>query len=258
MRRLIGILLFAAGLVPIHASDPGDPLDCSDWVLLEPGLSCVALIPYPCEESPWCPISSDVTTTDNHGRFFQTRRFRLPPIPCPNGSTVFDAWRTELVAFDGISESLVAYIEDRCGPIPFAIDRIWPDATPDNNVEGEHFSYSRFNAVNGHLCAGFTNHSFSAGLYDSDSWIACFEGFPTLAETLPPGPEGPQGPPGPLIPACPDADGDAWADCVTEPTCNPYGHPCGDCDDSNAAVFPGAPGSRDCETMEEPIPIPSE
>jgi len=32
---------------------------------------------------------------------------------------------------------------------------------------------------------------------------------------------GPRGPAGPLIPACPD--GDAWADCVTDPGCRPYG-----------------------------------
>ena len=42
-----------------------------------------------------------------------------------------------------------------------------------------------------------------------------------------------------LIPACPDADGDAWADCITEPTCHPYGHPCGDCDDADDEVNPG-------------------
>lgn len=57
--------------------------------------------------------------------------------------------------------------------------------------------------------------------------------------TGPPGPQGDQGPPGPLIPACPDADGDAWADCVSNPTCNPYGHPCGDCDDGDPAISPG-------------------
>ena len=46
--------------------------------------------------------------------------------------------------------------------------------------------------------------------------------------------------------AVPITDADAWADCVTEPA-TPYGHPCGDCDDADASVFPGAPGSRDCQ-----------
>jgi len=69
--------------------------------------------------------------------------------------------------------------------------------------------------------------------------VARISGFKTLGEVLSEIPDL-QGPPGPLIPACPDADGDAWADCVSNPTCNPYGHPCGDCDDSDATVNPGA------------------
>lgn len=74
----------------------------------------------------------------------------------------------------------------------------------------------------------------------------CDDFIALLLPSLPPGPPGPQGPagpqgpPGPLIPACPDADGDAWADCSQVPVCNPYGHPCGDCDDADATVNPGA------------------
>ena len=95
--------------------------------------------------------------------------------------------------------------------------------------------------------------------------VFAIRGFPTLAEVLPPGPpgppgpegpQGPQGPPGPLIPACPDADGDAWADCTTNPTCNPYGHPCGDCDDADATVNPGAPPGKRCELQPDPVPGP--
>ena len=65
-----------------------------------------------------------------------------------------------------------------------------------------------------------------------------------------------RGPQCPLAPACPDADGDAWADCVTEPTCHPYGHPCGDCDDADPRVNPGAPRGHRCLPDEEPTPIP--
>lgn len=52
-----------------------------------------------------------------------------------------------------------------------------------------------------------------------------FSGLPTLAAVG-------GGPP------CPDADGDAWADCVHTKGCTPYGHPCGDCDDSDPQVNP--------------------
>lgn len=38
---------------------------------------------------------------------------------------------------------------------------------------------------------------------------------------------------------CPDADGDQYVDC-TVPACDPAGLPCGDCDDADPAVHPGA------------------
>ena len=47
MRVIAPIFAFAAlyvssvGGSPAFASEPGQPLDCSDWVFLEPGYSCV-------------------------------------------------------------------------------------------------------------------------------------------------------------------------------------------------------------------------
>ena len=43
-------------LLPAWASEPGEPLDCSDWVFLEPGLSCTPWVSFPCEEdeNPFC------------------------------------------------------------------------------------------------------------------------------------------------------------------------------------------------------------
>jgi hypothetical protein len=40
--------------------------------------------------------------------------------------------------------------------------------------------------------------------------------------------------------ACPDADGDLFADCLSIPGCNPAGRTCGDCDDTVAGINPGA------------------
>lgn len=31
-------------------SQPGQPLDCEDWVILEEGVTCQEWIPYPCDE----------------------------------------------------------------------------------------------------------------------------------------------------------------------------------------------------------------
>jgi len=91
----------------------------------------------------------------------------------------------------------------------------------------------------------------------NDLGDVCDELIAVLGPFLPPpGPQGlkvqsaPKAPPGPLIPACPDADGDAWAACVTEPTCHPYGHPCGDCDDADPRINPAAPPGQRCEDEE--------
>ena len=38
MRKIL--ILIAVATLPALASEPGQPLDCSDWVFLEPGLTC--------------------------------------------------------------------------------------------------------------------------------------------------------------------------------------------------------------------------
>ena len=44
MRTLLVLcVLGVVCVLPVAASDPGQPLDCSDWVLLEPGYTCQAL-----------------------------------------------------------------------------------------------------------------------------------------------------------------------------------------------------------------------
>jgi hypothetical protein len=41
--------------------------------------------------------------------------------------------------------------------------------------------------------------------------------------------------------ACPDADADGFADCTSDPSCDPTGLTCGDCDDGEPAVNPDEP-----------------
>ncbi len=55
-----------------------------------------------------------------------------------------------------------------------------------------------------------------------------------------------------VMPACPDDDGDGYADC--DAGCLSNGPPCGDCDDDEATVYPGAPEQcngvdDDCDTL---------
>ena len=122
---------------------------------------------------------------------------------------------------------------------------------PGQYVRRINIMASQLDSINGILYVrGMLRNQNTSGNSDFKYFIVRVSGLPTVFDEIPEGPpgpagpagsqgpEGPQGPPGPLIPACPDADGDAWADCVTDPTCNPYGHPCGDCDDSDPNVNP--------------------
>ena len=73
--RLIALVLVVA-TVPAWASNPGEPLDCSDWVFLEPGLSCTTVIQYPCSLGTRCTTESNMNF-DNNGRAFVTNETQL-------------------------------------------------------------------------------------------------------------------------------------------------------------------------------------
>ena len=40
MRKLAAVVFVGLAVTTAHASSPGQPLDCSDWVMNEPGHSC--------------------------------------------------------------------------------------------------------------------------------------------------------------------------------------------------------------------------
>lgn len=47
MKCVVGLCLLALA-APVLASNPGEPMDCSDWVVVESGLSMGTVVPYPC------------------------------------------------------------------------------------------------------------------------------------------------------------------------------------------------------------------
>ena len=90
------------------ASEPGQPLDCSDWVFLVPGLSCTTIAPFAefwpnsLQEFLFRGVQREV---DNAGDMFVIRG--------PRGIPGAPGQRAELVRFDGQTETVVAYIADR-------------------------------------------------------------------------------------------------------------------------------------------------
>src|SRR5712691_1217955 len=119
MPKGILVLVVAAFALPVSASQPCRPLDCSDWVILQPGLTCTAYYSFPCSSSyaitPQCVFSNDDRALDSEGNLLRVRRRPNPANIC-NGQSLY---RTELVAWTGQSETILAFVEERCaGPAP--------------------------------------------------------------------------------------------------------------------------------------------
>ena len=107
-----GRLLFLPALllsVGSWASEPGQPLDCSDWVFLEPGHSCVVEIaPRECGAS--CTFQNRDLEIDNLGRRYVIKTRPIGYCPCGG----IEKRRTSLVRLDGGNGTEIAYFEDRC------------------------------------------------------------------------------------------------------------------------------------------------
>lgn len=97
------------------ASEPGQFLDCSDWVFLEPGLSARDLSSLPGSlQAGWDQVTTERTTIDAAGRRLKAYRFEGDPVYCPGEGEM--ASRIQITALDGDTEHIVAYIPPRCGP----------------------------------------------------------------------------------------------------------------------------------------------
>ncbi len=170
-------LLVVGGLLPAFASNPGQPLDCSDWVFLEPGLSCAYWYQYPCPASLlWCVPPVTGSALDNLGRLYRVESAVLSQCPLPTNVSV---QRHALIAFDGSSETVVAYIDERC-------NASYTDKLDLSGGSTVFFEESGRLVLPRLLSLGCTSSNCgpAAGAYDSVEWGAMFVGFPTTFEIL--------------------------------------------------------------------------
>jgi len=114
LRVVAAMALGIALAIAAPASEPGQPLDCSDWVFLEPGLTCTPIDSNCGNGSPgsdWCTggRSTEVLATGWPVRMFH--RAISPPISC--GLNAVNAL-VELVRFDGSTSRRIATLQERC------------------------------------------------------------------------------------------------------------------------------------------------
>jgi hypothetical protein len=114
-------------VLPVWASDPGEPLDCSDMVFNDSGFSCVEFTDASEDcygaagEMPPC-LGGEQHAFDNEGRLFEIRQESIGQC----GSV--DLLRTKLQWYENGAWHVLAYVDDRCvdpGP-PLYVDGVRP------------------------------------------------------------------------------------------------------------------------------------
>jgi hypothetical protein len=176
MKRLAVFVLLLTSAA--RASNPGEPLDCSDWVLVEPGLSCSYwLNEFRChpQANPLCEPAVSKASTDNNGRQFRIVKIPLST-PCPH---TFPLYRLELRAVNGTqqtTETVIAYLEERC-------DLTSADLTRWSYPEylGVLFLEESGKVVLQQFRSSGLGTSTEYGVAD---WAPVFSGFPTTFDVL--------------------------------------------------------------------------
>ena len=193
MRRS-AVVLVASFVFSSVASQPGQPLDCSDWVILEPGITCGWHLPPPDSPNPTSDLfsfgMSNPRVVDAQGRTIQARR--VPSDPQPPPTDCGELWRTELVRWDGYTLSTIAYVDDRCEDGPYGKARACVTRYGGGDVDecrpggGAMFLDLLFDLVNGRLLVGASSVSCAlAGGCSSDyRYILSFGGFTTLFDVV--------------------------------------------------------------------------
>src|SRR5437773_2614519 len=98
--------MLSAWTVAAWGSQPGQPLDCSDWTFLEPGFSCSDWIAYPCggEAGEVDCMGGQEAMLDNQGRELRIRFGGNTGVSCGSASPIN---RISLSVFNGVTETLI-------------------------------------------------------------------------------------------------------------------------------------------------------
>ena len=109
--KFTAAILVALACSSALASEPGQPLDCSDWVIVKPGIGCSVSVPLDCQHSPICRRGANLVVGADGCRMYVSKKLVFS---CPGyGAT----GRTALIEVCHGTESVVAYVDDRCGAV---------------------------------------------------------------------------------------------------------------------------------------------
>jgi len=174
--RFGAVLLVAFACSGAFASEPGQPLDCTDFVFTDASYSCVHFS-RPCPDIATCPMGGEDRVADNTGAIVYLRHVSLSRCDCDS----HERWRLEIHRFDGIADTVLGFLEERCfGPqVQKFHDAVWAG-------QPEHPGLV-FDRANGRLLIRFASYSPSSGCASGTSgvlWIAAIQGFASTFDVL--------------------------------------------------------------------------
>lgn len=193
--RVLPAILAALLCSTIFASQPGQPLDCSDWVLLDSRLSCAEQADAS-QCGGFCRVLNSLSV-DNDGNLLQLYVIPKQDFQGNNANCGGQPlWRLELRQLKGPLASVLGYLEERCvTSTPFLIDHF----SVFTGVIDE--ALSLFEPSTGNLLLGM-----GSSCADENTGLCSYS------------------PTGPRLLAiagflgntpCSDADSDSWANCAT-------------------------------------------
>lgn len=161
------------------ASEPGQPFDCSDWVILKPGISCSVYTPWRnpiVEGDDWSWIGGSLVwkSADNEGGLLWMEKSCGPQYGACYWQGQIAAYRCQstLMRTTGPQKELIAYLDDRCGSrtdVQGFAERI--------NLLGHVFDDK-----GGRLLVGLQNGCAIAAATDADcGWCPTYCGSQTIA-----------------------------------------------------------------------------
>jgi parallel beta-helix repeat protein len=176
MARLFAAAVFGVAFAcsGAFASEPGQPLDCSDWVFLQPGYSCTRFGP-PGDGSAQEGFGT-TAQFDNQGRFFRVSNRGVTPIGLCGAQT---RYRIALQWLDGAAWNTLAYVDERCTS-PGVVDQIQSAAAA---------AALTFDASNGRLIVSLVSYCNDGSCVNyppgtGDYWLASIAGFATTFDVL--------------------------------------------------------------------------
>ncbi len=184
MRKRVALIVAAMSISTLAlASQPGQPLDCSDWVFLEPGLRCETLVPFPCitapslNPGPECYAGTNARAIDNTGALLRLVQPDSSRTVCGSSFTN----RNEIWEFRGETQRLLAYLDERCvTSSPLRMDLLGLEGLN----AGDHSYGVVFDPISGRLIFGA--NPLCVGCPPSEDYrggtLLAISGFATLHE----------------------------------------------------------------------------